>query len=429
MLTDHDLESGLAEAFRGAVGPPDNRPDNGTARPATGRAAVDAAGLFQRGVTRRRRQLVMRTAGVAAAFVLVAGVLGGYLVTRPATSGGPVATRTAVFGAPGVLLDAAVARPRPATAASAGMPRYYVVADHTRPAAEVHASGTGRLLSTVALPSGTDPKTAKIAAAPGGLSYVLALSVFPRTKFYQLSLGHDGRSGRLSTLALPALTAGESANGLAVSPGGSRVAVGIQQASGHGSIEVAALHGTAHRQPAVHTWTSWQAGWPGQLSWAHGGRELGFVWQVDGPSRSSAAAGLWVLDTAGGRLTSPRRVLPGWVGGDSVQSALLAPDGGTVTAAVTYNGGQHVESGTVTGGIVQISVQTGRPVSTLLAEHAAYSGDPGRPGWYVTSCLLAAADTSGRHLLVSCDRFGRLDGARFTPLTGVPAQTAVAAAW
>lgn len=43
--------------------------------------------------------------------------------------------------------------------------------------------------------------------------------------------------------------------------------------------------------------------------------------------------------------------------------------------------------------------------------------------------LLPAIDSTGSHLLVSCDRFGRLDRARFTPLPGSAPQTTVAAAW
>ena len=98
-------------------------------------------------------------------------------------------------------------------------------------------------------------------------------------------------------------------------------------------------------------------------------------------------------------------------------------------AAVNYNGTAHVGRGTVVGGIVELSAQTGRPLRTLLAEHAAYSADPGDPGRYITACQLAAADRTGRHLLVSCDRFGRLDRGRFTPLPGAAPQSAVTAAW
>ena len=106
--------------------------------------------------------------------------------------------------------------------------------------------------------------------------------------------------------------------------------------------------------------------------------------------------------------------------------ALITPDARTIIASVTYNGTTRVSRGTVVGGIVAISAQTRRPLHTLLAERAAHSS---YDGWYITSCLLPSIDRTGRHLLVSCDRFGRLDRGRFTPLPGAAPQTAVAAAW
>ena len=179
---------------------------------------------------------------------------------------------------------------------------------------------------------------------------------------------------------------------------------------------------------AVRTWTTARAGEPTALSWA--GRELGFFWQDDKPA-ATTAAGLWTLDTtaAGRNLMSGRRILPALVGNDQVETALLSPDGATAIASVTYNGTSHVARGRVVGGIVEVSAGTGRPLRTLFAEHAAYAADPVDPGWYVTSCELPAIDASGAHLLVSCDRFGRLDRARFTPLPGSGPQVAVAAAW
>jgi hypothetical protein len=165
------------------------------------------------------------------------------------------------------------------------------------------------------------------------------------------------------------------------------------------------------------------------VSWADS-RRLGFFWAGDGSALRGS--GLWELDTAapGHELFSGRRILPLVAGGDTVQYAQLTTTG-TVIAAVDYNGTAHVRRGTVVGGIVELSARTGRPLRTLLAEHAAHSADPGlQPGgWYITSCELAAADRTGGHLLVSCDRFGRLDRGRFTALPGAAPQSAVAAAW
>jgi hypothetical protein len=199
--------------------------------------------------------------------------------------------------------------------------------------------------------------------------------------------------------------------------------VAIQRGGGnYGAVKVVSL-----ATGAVRTWTTGRPGFPASVSWADGQR-LGFFWV--GTRAGQGGSGLWELDTAapGHALLSGRLVLPEVTGGDTVQDAQLTT-AGTVIASVNYNGTAHVSRGTVIGGIVELSARTGRPLRTLLAEHAAYSADPGDPGWYITACQLAAADRTGDHLLVSCDRFGRLDRGRFTALPAAAPQTAVAAAW
>ena len=129
---------------------------------------------------------------------------------------------------------------------------------------------------------------------------------------------------------------------------------------------------------------------------------------------------------------SARQVLPGVVGSDQVQSAMLRPDGVMIIASLTYNDlSVHLGRGDVVGGIVEINARTGQPVRTLLAEHAQYSGDGGgsEAGWYVTACQLGAIDTTGSHLLTGCGQFGRLDRGRFTALPGVAPQSFSTAAW
>jgi hypothetical protein len=73
---------------------------------------------------------------------------------------------------------------------------------------------------------------------------------------------------------------------------------------------------------------------------------------------------------------------------DNVQSAVLIPDGNKVIASGTYDGVYRVSRGTVVGGLVELSVRTGRPLWTLLAQRAAYSADrvtradtSPRPAW------------------------------------------------
>src|ERR1019366_1435899 len=219
-------------------------------------------------------------------------------------------------------------------------------------------------------------------------------------------------------LNVPPLPAGESANGIAVSADGRMLAVAIQFSGGQqGAVEAVSL-----ATGAVRAWTTARSGMPWALSWADGGRELGFFWEDSGPAAGSpqtTTSGLWVLDTTapGSNLMSGRRIVPEFTGGDGVQSAVLTPDGAAVIASVTYDG------------IAELSAQTGHPLRTLLAEHAPYSAGPnGHAGWYIATCTLATADATGNHLLVSCDSFGRLDHGRFTALPGSAPQTAIAAA-
>jgi hypothetical protein len=400
LLTDHDITEELAAAFHDRADPV--------------RATVlDPAGIFRRGARARRRQTAVRAAAAGVAAAVTAVVLALNL------SAGPGAERP-----PGVLLAAAVVSPPPAGAAVAGMPRYYVTLNHFRPVAVVRDSVTGKVLSTVPLPRGIDPKQSQIAAAGDGRGFALTLFSFPRTRFYWLRVSADGRSARLTALNAAPLPAGDYADGIAISPDRSKLAVAIQLSGGQrGAVEVVSLAtGTAR------TWTTESPGYPAGVSWADDHR-LGFFWD-DATSAPQRRSGLWALDTAapGHALLSGRRILPIETGGDTVQYALLTT-AGTAIAAVNYTGTAHVARGTVVGGIVELSAQTGRPLHTLLAEHAAYAADPEQPGWYITPCQLAAADHSGDHLLVSCDRFGRLDRGRFTPLPGAAPQTAVAAAW
>jgi hypothetical protein len=410
MLTDHELQNELAAAFR-------EQADPVTA------TAVGTAGIFRRAVrARRHRRVAACAASVMAVVAVAAGVSVASRTARPVLN--------QVIQPPGLLLEAAVTGPPPAGAALSGMPPYYVTADHGSPVAEVRDSVSGKVLSAVPLPQGIEPKMSKITAAGDGRAFVLALS-FPQTRFYLMRVAADGRSAQLTPLNVPPLPASEAANSIAVSADGRMLAVAIQFSGGqHGAVEAVSL-----ATGAVRTWTTAQTGMPWALSWADGGRELGFFWEDSGPAAGSTlttTSGLWVLHTTapGGNLMSGRRIVPQFTGGDDVQSAVLTPDGSAVIASVTYDGTGHVGRGTVVGGIAELSAQTGHPLRTLIAEHAPYSAGPkGHAGWYIATCILAAADVTGSHLLVSCDSFGRLDHGRFTALPGSAPQTAIAAAW
>ena len=409
MLTDHDLQTELAAAFREQADP-------------VTRAAVDSAGVFRRAVRSRRRRVAVRAASVLAVVAVAAGasVVSRTLRPEPSPAGQP----------PGLLLDAAVAAPPPARAAVSGMPRYYVTADHGRPVGEVRDSASGKTLSVVPLPGGIDPKLSQVAAAGNDHTFVLALFAFPRTRFYLMHVAAGGRSARLVSLAIPPLPAGQQRMRSRSAP----MAASSRYLSSSAAASVGRLRSC--RWPPVPCAGGPRAGpacpriCPGPMAavnWGSSGRTAG---PGSGSPRTSRS-GLWLLDTTapGDNLMSGRRILPAHVGSDTVQSAVLTPDGSRVIASVVYDGVYHVSRGTVVGGLVELSARTGRPLRTLLAERAAHSADPGNPGWYITSPVLVAADATGNHLLVSSDRFGRLDHGRFTALPGVAPQSAIAAAW
>lgn len=400
MFTDEDLQRGLTAAFHEEADP-------------VARAAIAPPALFRRAIQRRRRRTAVRAGSLATAAAAAA------VVSLVTVAGRPTGSVTAA-GQTGLLLAAAVSTPPPALAAAHGMPPFYVVADHGQPVAHIRDSATGRVLSTVSLPAGTDPKLTQVTAAADDRAFVLAL--FSRsggTRFYELRITASGQSAGLTSLPVPPLPAGEITDAIALTQDGTRLAVAIQRSGGEGAIQVITL-----ATGATRTWTTSHSGIPGDLSWDAAGQRLAFFWT----SSAASSAGLWLLDTGapGSALLSGRRLLPQTVGPDEVQSALLTPDAQRIIASVTYNTTAHVGPGAVVGGIVEVSAQTGQPLRTLLAERAAHSGDAGS---FITSCMLPSIDPTGNHLLVSCDQFGRLDHSRFTRLPGTAPHTAVAAAW
>jgi hypothetical protein len=414
MLTDDDLPVKLAEAFGEQAG-----------RRAP--VVIDAAGIFRRGRRRRARRIVTQAVSVAAAAGLVAGVLIAHSgpaptarVAQPGTGQLPASKTGPLPG--NTLLDAAIAPALSAEAAEAGMPKYYVVPGaQSSGALQVRSSTTGKVISTVTPSAACDPKTFKVAAAGNDRDFVVGCVTTQKIMFYRLRITSRGLTAAFTPLTIA--TPGDFLNDIALTADGSKLAIGLQGFDGAaGALEVVTL-----ATGVVRTWTTPQGGSPFDLSWADQGRQLGFSWD-------SRGAGLRVLDVTvpGHDLMSARQVLPGVVGSDQVQSAMLSPDGATIIASVTYNDlSAQLGRDTVVGGIVEISARTGGPLRTLLAEHAQYSRDGGghEAGWYVTQCQLGAMDTTGHHLLIGCDQFGRLDGARFTALPGVALQSLYTAAW
>ena len=329
--------------------------------------------------------------------------------------------------ATGALATAAAAPASAAQArvnADAGMPRYYVLGQETATGAgvvQVRSSATGAVISSVTGPAACDPKTFKFATADDR-NFVVGCDTPQATSqsigFYRLQVSSRGRPSGLRPLAIK--TPDDALDAVDLTPDGGRLAIAMQGYNegpgGPGAVEVVTL-----KTGATRTWTGSS---PYDLTWTDNGRELGLF----------EGSGLYRFNpgTTGTTLKSARQVLSRSYHSSGVETAKLSPDGRTIIASVTYDlGNKPLHRGVVVGGIVRISAQTKQQLATLLPIHAQYSADGGgsEAGWYQTNCVLGPIDRTGRHMLVNCDRVGRLDRSRFTALPGVPSVASFSAAW
>jgi hypothetical protein len=380
--------------------------------------------------TRRRRRRRQTVTGVAAltglATVTAAAGLGvGLVIVR---SGPAASTRTASTRAvespthasataqpgtgplPGTHLDQVISPAPSAAAADAGLPRYYVAASQLGTTAlTVRSSAAGKIASTVAAPAGCMQGTYQVAAAGDDRDFIFSclLTATRKNKFYRLRISSRGTPTAVTSLPIP-LVASTFVTGLALTPDGRKLAIGLQRGAG-AVIEVVTLATGAHQ-----AWTGPTMGRPTLLTWADNEREIGF-W----------SEGLRVLDVTapGSNLASGRLVLSIFHKTELVQEAMLSPDGTTIIADVSYNlpRDSHPTATTVIGGIAEVSAGSGKPVRLFVAQHVK--------GNAVYPCQVAAIDTSGHHVLAGCDQFDRIDRGRVTALAGPDIQLVFSGAW
>jgi hypothetical protein len=216
--------------------------------------------------------------------------------------------------------------------------------------AAVHDSQTGQQLSQISVPGvfGTSPN---IAADGSDRTFIInATRPTPNgkngvTALYRLRVAADGQSEKLTRLPVNLLPAGSNdvVDGIAVSPDGTSLAVGLQlykSAAGnsldsHGEIALYSLTGGPTR-----TWTA-----PGDATaspWSLvriGASKLAFVWQDQ--LKGSAAyfftgrSQIRVLDTSapGHDLLASRVLLQGGGKLGFIQSAGVGPDGSPINVA------------------------------------------------------------------------------------------------
>jgi hypothetical protein len=290
--------------------------------------------------------------------------------------------------------------------------------------AEVHSSRTGRVLSRIDVPGGASGLP-YIAAAGSDRSYVISSTSQGHgvLALYRLRVSADGRSEKLARLPADLKLAGPNpvVDGIAVSPDGSELAVGVHSSGSAGKLDVRgeivvrSLTGGPTR-----TWTA-----PGDvpalpfsLDWISKS-QLAFTWQDQLKGSATyfftGRSQIRVLDTSapGHDLLASRVLLKGGGKLGFIQSASVGRDGSPINVAtfrVTSIGG----SGTASMRLAQVS-PSGAVTKTFAAYTRTYSGLR-QEGSAVSPCQVIATDATGQHTLAACPHFGRIDHGVFTRL-------------
>jgi hypothetical protein len=341
----------------------------------------------------------------------------------------PVAAMVAVVGViAGVSLARSLA-PHQSAAAITGMPPYYVTVDYVtvdhaeNATATVHASATGKVLSSTRLPAARNVPTGQsffwsISAAADDQTFLIQQV----RQLFVLRLSPNGRSAQLSQLPvrLPPTAS------VALSPDGSTAAIESMSSCKTTTVspnyDAPACTNTEIRLISVdsgaitRTWSTEvltvQSTW---ISWTRASQIL-FEWPGISPA-SPQPASLRLLDvTAAGSNLLAAHVLPVQIGdGPPFQTpyAFLTPDGSTVIFSTTSSDGSAVSGQAA-------SARTGRLLYVLGQGTQAYP---------VQGCDVLSMGPAGLHALVSCGpaSLGRVDNGRFTRLPGITDSWGVAA--
>jgi hypothetical protein len=362
-------------------------------------------------------------AAALAVVVIVVAVVGiGHSVHHSGVTGTRPATTHPGPSVPGTTAGPPVS----AYVRSGQIPPYYLAIDVPSastgiPAnAQVRATVSGHTLATIK-PSGAGRAIVAVTAAADDRTFVLAEQArAPGTgavlgqsiTFYLVRLSSAGQPGPATRLP-ESVPTGQLMTGLALSPGGSELAIAIQpgragDASATQEIKVYPLGGGP-----VRTWSGdGIIGGPDDatsLSWADSQRTLAFNWQ----SGQVASVRLLNLESAGGSLlASSRQVMS--VAAELTQSAglsIITPDGSAIVYAASplARADSKLPHAYTTSGFAEFSTATGRVTRVL----GSWSGPE--------AVSVLWSDANGRVLIgivASADYayVGVISGNTFTPL-------------
>lgn len=330
----------------------------------------------------------------------------------------PVAAAAAValvIGSAAALSGRKPGPGRPAASAVTAPHRYYVesaLGDVT----VVRSTATGAVTATLPIPyRDADPPV--VAAGPGGVFYVAA---FVRgasgERIYRFRLTSTGHVSGFSPLPGGMLGAGQMADSMAASPGGSLLAFGLAGTYGNNP--------PADQLVVINTVTGAKTTWRGgvarpgfkwlkiaSLSWTGDGRKLVVLGQWTRTNSEFYSEAVPVgrvaeareidLSSGGGRVSAGRLLLRQSAQFPYIAQALISPDGSTITALVLKGGavGSKQISGTYPEdmSVEQISVATGRRLSVLYRRHLGDTGEiNGAP-----DPLALSTDATGRNLMLT----------------------------
>ncbi len=372
-------------------------------------------------VPTRRPSWRPRLLPLAAAAAVIAVITAAALIAGLATAHTPTAPTAA---APGSV--------------PAGLPRFYVTTDSPPNGrgiqAVVRASGSGRVVATVPVPSPypvewADSGGTFVTAAADDRSFIIGADEGQEPdaglnlRLFRFAISASGTPGHLTELA-PAPMRDETTEGIALSPDGKLLAVTMM---GDSPAAAGALQVLDLATGATRTWTApaHSVYIPGPPSWADGNRVIAFTWLRSTQSGlMSAPRGIRLLDTAapGDNLVAGTVIVPnGVVAAGSIVSALITPDGRDVIVVTWSN--QNPQASTVVVQFAELQASTGRLVRLLRTETVQY--DQVHADTLEVSLGVLSLEPQGRYALVQGVQFGWLDvggpdPGRFALLPAVP---------
>lgn len=304
----------------------------------------------------------------------------------------------------------------PAVSGAGGVPRYYVELD-SHGQFLIRSTVSGEVTATAPVHVAVNAGDGAVAAAANGTFFAAAFISGSQEQIYHFGLTAAGQVTDFGPV--PGGLLSQQAEAMAATADGSRLAVAISGGP-FGTSKIA----------VINVQTGARSVWQGGLA-RHGfrGAQIGSVsWTADqqlvftaqwchplevnsqaceaaehGYRRAAEVREIGTA-TAGGRLDSGRLLLRQSARYPFIASAVISPDGQTITALVMHGPVQRQAPGTVPRklAVVQISASAGRQLRVLYQRPLGPTG-----GWTLTP------DGSGTHwLLDGFDSYGNGDGPR-----------------